>query len=82
MWDAGLLDTKPGNDLIEANVRLSVGRWAHRLCTLREGILAQDLCSEFRDHESVTTLDLEERRKKAGENLGDSHHQVTLSVLR
>jgi Heterokaryon incompatibility protein (HET) len=76
VWDAGLLETKLGNDLIEANVRISIGRWAQRLWTLQEGILAQDLRFEFRDHETATALDLEERRNKARDDLWDSHHHV------
>lgn len=76
VWDAGLLETKLGNDLIEANVRISISRWAQRLWTLQEGILAQDLRFEFRDQELVTTLGLEERRNKAMDNLWDSHHYV------
>jgi Heterokaryon incompatibility protein (HET) len=76
VWDAGLLETKLGNDLIEANVRISTGRWAQRLWTLQEGILAQDLRFEFRDGELVTTWDLEERRDQARDDLWDSHHHV------
>lgn len=76
VWDAGLLETKLGNDLIEANVRISVGGWAQRLWTLQEGILAQDLRFEFRDREMVTTLELEERTNKARDDLWDSHYHV------
>ena len=76
VWDAGLLETKLGNDLIEANVRISIGGWAQRLWTLQEGILAQDLRFEFRDRELVTTLDLEKRRNEAMDDLWDSHHHV------
>lgn len=76
VWDASLLETKLGNDLIEANVRISIGGWAQRLWTLQEGILAQDLRFEFRDRELVTTLELEERRNKARDDLWDSHHHV------
>jgi hypothetical protein len=76
VWDAGLLETKLGKDLIEANVRISTGRWAQRLWTLQEGILAQDLRFEFRDGELVTTSDLEARRDKARDDLWDSHHHI------
>jgi Heterokaryon incompatibility protein (HET) len=76
VWDADLLATRLGSDLIEANVRISIGGWAQRLWTLQEGILAQDLRFEFRDRELVTTLKLEERRDQARDDLWDSHHHV------
>jgi Heterokaryon incompatibility protein (HET) len=76
VWDAGLLETKLGNDLIEANIRISIGGWAQRLWTLQEGILALDLRFEFRDRQLVTSLELEERRNKAKDDLWDSHHHV------
>ena len=76
IWDAGLLETKLGNDLIEANFRISIGRWVQRLWTLQEGVLPQDLRFEFRDTQLVTTLDLEDRRNMARDDLWDSHHRV------
>ncbi|RMZ89819.1 hypothetical protein DV736_g2942, partial [Chaetothyriales sp. CBS 134916] len=76
VWDAGLLETTLGKDLIEANVRISTGRWAQRLWTLEEGILAQDLRFEFGNGELVTTSELEARRDQARDDLRDSHHHI------
>ena len=76
VWDADLLKTTLGKDLVEVNVRITLGGWAKRLWTLQEGILARDLRFEFRGEELVSTKDLEQRRNQARDDLWDSHHHV------
>ena len=74
-WDRNLLQTRKTSSPIETNTRIGMSKWAQRLWTLQEPILAEDLHIRFQD-DTVSVKGLEEARERARDDIDHPFHHV------
>ena len=75
VWDRNLLQSRKTSSPIEMNTRIRMSKWAQRLWTLQEAILAKDLHIQFQD-ETVSVKELEEARDQARDDIDHPFHHV------
>ena len=75
VWDRNLLQTRKTSSPIEMNTRIRMSKWAQRLWTLQEAILAEDLHIQFKD-DTVSVKELEDGRDKARDDIDHPFHHV------
>lgn len=75
VWDRGLLQTRKICSPIEMNTRIRMSKWAQRLWTLQEAILAEDLHIQFSD-DTVSVKELEKAAEEAQKDINHPFHHV------
>ena len=75
VWDRNLLQSRKPSSPIEINTRIRMSKWAQRLWTLQEAILAEDLHIQFQD-DTVSVKELEEGRDEARDDIDHPYHHL------
>ena len=75
VWDRNLMQTRKISSPIEMNTRIRMSKWAQRLWTLQEAILAEDIHIQLQD-DTVSVKELEDGRDRAREDIDHPYHHV------